>query len=543
MNGFSRIKLRRVPALLLFFLLGPALLLAVLGLVIYRHGGGSRADEEAKLSSLFRVRVEMRGAEFVRPEIQTYFGLTLFSGRAETPFLFCPEILARPLGADRPGPERIAPLLDELDAGESPLARPLDRAGGREWLIPDLYLKLSRWHDAEPFLYGRAGDFPKGGILFRIGRVHLIPTDDSFDRIVKDYRRPRRRFGADIIDELAAIGDGRTRGGADGTSADDEVVRYTQNRTESLVDEVLGIWLRADDDSFVLARFRLSGVTAPEPISLALFGRSGADSSSDPPKVVAVPEAVIPDEASEAGAEAVAAAPKAAAAGGFPLAWILDSRRSPFPAPLLAWFARKPADWGEESWLAGRLVSTVRADGAAPCRHTSLAGVEIHNADLSRLLKGIAPTRIEGRLERLTVKEGELSDDVFLGSGRIRLLDARFKKDFLIRFGKEFGLEFQPGNLLANRFDDDMVPLDRVAFDFTLGREGAAIKAAESSRPIVAVGESTVPPCRILLPPAEEKMIPYPVLLETLSDGSENSLWSSFYRDALNHLPVPEEKR
>ena len=88
-----------------------------------------------------------------------------------------------------------------------------------------------------------------------------------------------------------------------------------------------------------------------------------------------------------------------------------------------------------------------------------------------------------------------------------------------------------------------MVPLDRVAFDFTLGREGAAIKAAESSRPIVAVGESTVPPCRILLPPAEEKMIPYPVLLETLSDGSENSLWSSFYRDALNHLPVPEEKR
>ena len=104
MNGFSQIKLRRVPALLLFFLLGPALLLAVLGLVIYRHGGGSRADEEAKLSSLFRVRVEMRGAEFVRPEIQTYFGLTLFSGRVETPFLFCPEILARPLALTGPGP-------------------------------------------------------------------------------------------------------------------------------------------------------------------------------------------------------------------------------------------------------------------------------------------------------------------------------------------------------------------------------------------------------------------------------------------------------
>ena len=546
MNGFSQIKLRRVPALLLFFLLGPALLLAVLGLVLYRHSGGSRADEEAKLSRLFRVRAEMRDAEFVRPGMQAYFGLTLFDGRAETPFLFCPEILARPLNADRPDREQISTFLDELGAGDCPLADAPDGAPGREWLIPDLYLKLSRWRDAEPFLHGRAGDFPKGGILFRIGRIHLIPTDELFDQIAKRYERPRRRFGSDIIAELAAIGGGKTHGEHSGISAAEEVRIYTQNRTESLVDEVLGIWLRAEDDSLVLARFRLANIRASEPITLALFGRSGADPSTAPPQVVSVPESVIPDETAGIDSEkedaepvAVPNIPPPPTDQEFPLAWLLDTRYSPFPTPLLAWFARNPADWGENSWLTGRIVST--AETAPPRRRTNLDGVEIHDADLSRLLKGITSTRMEGSLGRLTIKEGDLFDDVFLGSGRIHLVDARFKKDFLTRFGKQFGLVFQPGNILINRFPDDMVPLDRVMFDFTLGRGGVSIRAAAASEGIVAVNESTTPSYRILLPPAGEKTVPYPALLETLSDGSGNSFWSRFTRDALNHLPVPEE--
>ncbi len=546
MNGFTHLKLRRVPALLLFFLFGPALLLTVLGLVLYRHGGGSRADEEAKLTCLFRLRAEMRDVEFVRPEIQTYFGLTLFAGRAETPFLFCPEILARPLETDRPGRAQLAPILEDLGVDETPLISVPDGAPGREWLIPDLYLKLSQWRDAEPLFHGRAGDFPEGGILFRIGRVHLIPSDELFDQIAKGYRRPRRRFGTDIIGELAAIGEGKTRGEQSGISAAEEVKLYAQNRTESLVDEVLGIWLRAEDDSLALARFRLTNIRAAEPIALALFGRSGADLSL--PRVAAAPEAVIPDEpsASDAGGgrgEPVAAAPNiesSAASRDFPLAWLLDTRYSPFPAPLLAWFARKHADWGNDAWLTGRIVSA--PGGAAPRRRTVLDGVEIHDADLSRLLKGVTSTRIEGRLGRLTIKEGELFDGVFLGNGRVHLLDAAFKKDFLARFGKEFGLEFQPGNLLINRFDDDMVPLDRVMFDFTLGRDGVSLRAVKPGGGVVAVSESTTPSYQILLPSADEKTVPYPALLGTLSDGNKNSFWSRFTRDALNHLPVPEEE-
>ena len=549
MNGFSRTKLRRVPALLLFFLLGPALLLAVLGLVLYRHSGASRADLEDDLSRLFRVRAEMRDAEFVRPEIQTYFGLTLFAGRAETPFLFCPEILARPLGTDRPDRARILSLLEEVHAADSPLARTRENAPGREWLIPDLYLKLSQWHDAEPFFHGRADGFPEGGILFRIGRVHLIPSDELFDQIAGEYERPRRRFGADIIDELAAIGSGKTRGERAVLPAADEVKRYTENGTESLLDEVLGIWLRAEDDSLVLTRFRLPEITAPEPITLTLFGRSGAESSSSPRRVVPVPEAVIPEataKADTAGEEApeaaaVSNAPSAMPSQPFPLAWILDSRRSPFPTSVLAWFAPKLAGWGGNSWLTGRIVSFAET-GAAPRRHTNLGGVEIHDADLACLLKQVVSTRIEGTLGRLAVKEGELSDSVFLGSGRIHLLGPRFKKEFLTRFQKEFGLEFQPGDILINRFPEDMVPLDRVMFDFELGYDGVSIRAAETSRGVIAVSESTSPPYRILLAPAEEKTVPYPTLLETLSGGSENSFWSRFYRDALSHLPVPEEE-
>ena len=87
------------------------------------------------------------------------------------------------------------------------------------------------------------------------------------------------------------------------------------------------------------------------------------------------------------------------------------------------------------------------------------------------------------------------------------------KKDFLARFGKEFGLEFQPGNLLINRFDDDMVPLDRVMFDFTLGRDGVSLRAAKPGGGVVAVSESTTPSYQILLPSADEKTVPYPALL------------------------------
>ena len=262
-----------------------------------------------------------------------------------------------------------------------------------------------------------------------------------------------------------------------------------------------------------------------------------------------MPEAVIPGETAKADTEEGEASEAAAAANAppalpgqpFPFAWILDTRHSPFPTSVLARFAPKLAGWGGNSWLTGRIVSFTET-GAAPRRHTSLGGVEIHDADLARLLNQVVSTRIEGNLGRLAIREGELSDNVFLGSGRIHLLGSRFKKEFLTRFQKEFGLEFQPGDILINRFPEDMVPLDRVMFDFELGYDGVSIKAAETSRGVIAVSESTSPPYRILLTPAEKKTVPYPTLLETLSGGSENSFWSRFYRDALSHLPVPEEE-
>ena len=508
-------KLRKTSALLLFLLLGPILLLTVLGVVAYRRSGAGRAAEEARLTQLFRLRASLCDTEFVRPGIQTYFGLTLCDIRTDTPFLFAPEILARPAAGGRPKGAQLSPVLDELRVGESPLRARLESGpespDGREWLIPDLYVKASQWRDAAPFFHGRAGEFPAGGILLRIGRVHFIPDDGLFGEIAAEYRRPRRRFGTDIIDELAAIGSGKTGTARSGVSLSDEVVRYTQNETESIIDDVLGFWSRAESDSFLLAQFRLTGITAAEPVRLALFQEG---------------------------------APAGGARMTPPLRWMLDSAGSPFPTRLLALFSPVMAGWGEACWITGRLSSFPEPDGAfGPRRHTAVRNLLFHDARLETLLKKVTSTRIEGSLARLSVTEGEISDGVFFGEGRILLTDSRLKKDFLIRFQKEFGLEFQPANTLVNRFPDDMVPFDRVIFDYTLRKEGAAIRAAgPDSGGVAGVSQSSSPQYRFLLPASGEKTVPYPVLLGTLAEGDENGFWTSFYRDALNHLPVPEEE-
>ena len=515
MNGFSQLKLRKTTALLLFFLFGPILFLAVLGLVIYRNSGAGRADEEARLTQMFRVRATLRGTEFVRPGIQTYFGLTLCDIRTETPLLFCPEILARPLGSDRPLGTQVTRIFDELNVGQTELRSLADRGEtdlpGREWLIPDLYLKVSQWRDTAPFFHGLARDFPAGGVLFRIGRVHLIPDDRLFEQIVSEYRRPRRRFGTDIIDELAAIGSGRMNTQRGEASSSDEVARYVENETESIVDDVLGIWFRAERDSFLLARLRFPGISATEPILLSLYQEGApADAARQTPL----------------------------------LRWMLDTSSSPFPTRILGWFSPAMSGWGETGWMTGTICSfPVPGEFGSQRRQTLMKNVHFYQARLETLLKKLTSTRIEGNLVRLSVTDGNIIDGVFLGKGRILLSNAQFKKDFLVRFQKEFGLEFQPANTLVNRFPDDMVPFDRVIFDYTLSKEGIAVKAADSSSDGTAgVSRSTNPQYQFSLPVSEEKTVPYPLLLGTLAERGENRFWTSFYRDALNHLPVPEEE-
>lgn len=523
MNGFPHTKLRRVPALILFFILGPAVLFTVLGMVIYRHCGGSRIGEEVKLTQLFRVRAALHDAEFVRPGIQTYFGLTLYAGRTDTPFLFCPEILTRPLDSDRLKPMQITQLFDESEIGESPLRAQIEStaagSSGREWLIPDLYLKLSQWHAAEPFFYGQAGDFPQGGILYRIGRVHLIPSDTLFDQIVGEYIRPRRRFGTDILNELATIGVEKVENLHRETSSSAEVARYVENKTEMLLDEVLGLWLRAEFDSFTLVQFRLQGITATEPISLTLFQQRGTED----PAIQGSP--VPPSEINRKS----------------PLRWRLDCGASPFPTRVLSWFSPAMNDWGEECWVTGLFRSfPAPAESGGTHRRAILHNVIFRNARLDSLLKQVTSTPIEGNLSRLVVRDGEFSDGVFLGEGRIHLLNVQFKKDFLVRFQKEFGLEFQPTNTLVNRFPNDMIPLDKVMFDYAFRPDGVSIKASDpNGSGIAGVSESTKPSYRFHLPTSQEKTVPYPNLLGTLVDGNENGFWSPFYRDALNHLSVP----
>ena len=56
-------KLRKTSALLLFLLLGPILLLTVLGVVAYRRSGAGRAAEEARLTQLFRLRASLCDTE------------------------------------------------------------------------------------------------------------------------------------------------------------------------------------------------------------------------------------------------------------------------------------------------------------------------------------------------------------------------------------------------------------------------------------------------------------------------------------------------
>lgn len=510
MDRLADLKLRRLPALLLFFILGPAVLLTVFGLVVYRRSGGSRTDEAAALSQVFRLRTELTDAEFVRPGTKTYFGLRLCASRTDAPFLFCPEILVRSVNeqqADRDVPK----YLEELGVTESEfLQRSFsDSKNGerKEWLIPDLYLKVSEWKNAEAFFNGTAGDFPNGGITFRVGRVHLIPSDKLFDQISSSYERPRHRFGSDIIEDLAEIGNGSAGASRVTVSVLDEVQHYTSNQDEAILGEVRMTWHRAGTENLARIEFKFEGITAASPALLTLFQRN-------------VPAEATSDDLKK----------KCSLYRQF------NCMGTPAPTQTLASFVPALAAWGESCWLTGEINAGPDKDGTD---RVDIQNMTLHDASLASLLKNVTTTRIEGDLSKLVIGNGKISGGVFLGEGKVQLVNARFLKDFLVRFQKEFDLNFRPSNTLINKFPNDMVPFDRIMFDYTFQKDGVCIKASDSNQSgLAGTSNSTALRYQFYLPTQYEKTVPYSQLLATLADADENRFWSPFYRDAMNHLPV-----
>lgn len=543
-------KARRVRAIILFFIFGPVVLLTVAGLIWHRRSGGGTKEEEAALTEWLCVPTTLTDVEFIRPGTKSYFGLRAASLQTGETFLFCPEILSRPLppSADSDSPFSSVRGLSSFDpefADSFANSFPEGGKAGRrlEWLIPDLYLKPGESESLDRIVRGGTTlgfrSRLAADIRFRIGRIHLIREKDFFDRTVSDYRRPAKRFGAEIIAELSGTDHGFDHERSSEAAPFRQVAEFASNPNEFILEGGKGSFVHSERDSLLSLEFRPEGIAATEPARLAIFYAGTDDSKTDPKSVSnradreggAVGEGVNAED----GTRSVKDSPP------FRLFWGFDCRYCPIPSRLAAPFVPLFQDCGDSSWLTGTMTSIPVSDFAAgtQSRRILLKDVALQNGALASLLKRVTTTRIEGNLARLVIQNGEILDGVFIGNGRIHLTKGGFHKDFLVRFQKEFGLNFEPRHTLANHFPDDMIPFDQVIFDFDFLTDGVKIHASDASPTGTAgVYESSGFRFKFFLPTDGEKTVSYQRLLSTLSDGSDHSFWTPFYRDALNHLPT-----
>ena len=541
-------KTRRVWAILLFVILGPAVLLTVTGIVCHRRGGGSVREEEKAIFDLFHMPAALADVEFVRPGTNSYFGLSLTSFRTGAPFLFCPEILARPAEETDSLPAAVGnlsafgPKISECalslttESEPNPKSKKIDTLPRRtEWLIPNLYLRQSDTESLRQWLGAENGNSPsKGGVnlVFRVGRIHLMKGDADFDRVLADYRRPKRRFGTKTI---AALTEKDRR--IDHELGSEETLRrqiteFISHPTEFVLEEGEGIFLQSERGSLFAFAFRPEGMTAMEPARFVTVRSWDRGAASLP----------IPADGrspAETSTSSSLAGPDSTVSSIHSLYWGFDCSESPIPTPLAAVTAPVFSDCGDASWLTGIATATDTPTPEGRSRRIQLQDFTIRNVATASFLKRLTATRLEGTLHRLTIQNGEIQDGVFIGQGRFHLVHGRLSKDFLVRFQKEFALDFLPKNTLTNHFPDDMIPFTQIAFGFDLGRDGVRLHAPVANRSGMA-GEfkSDAFGYQFFLPPENEKTVPYPRLLSTLSDGGENPFWTPFYRDALNHLPT-----
>lgn len=484
---------RRKISLAVFFLFGPVLFAALIGLLWYRRGG-SLEDERTALAACFSAEVRLAQTEYRRPGVKIYSDFALVDSESGEPFLFAPEIVSTCASKKRGRFDIGSSLLDGDLFGEdsrrgAAFRTMLDAPPDTLWDIPILYLKKSEADSIKNLFFRSGAKWADIAVDFHIGAIK-IADDEPFDQVVSHIASPSENALGPAENSVSEFGivDGSTE------AIRGRVERFLADGLS--IENVRGVWRKeARESIFAMC---VNPLRLPETASETQWLLCRNE-----------PEANAPSRTLS----------------------VFDTFSAPFPTALASVFVPIFRSSDESSWFSGRLI----AETSGAKTEWRVSHFALFETELATWLGPENRRRLIGRIERLAVDEATVKEGVFLGRGALTIRDGAFDKPLIVRLQKELGLLFNPSHTLTNRFADDRVGLDRLQARFEFLPNELTVGSDYPSG-VIGMFKSKDFSCAVFLP-TQNVTVPYQNILSAFSD-STLPFWTPFYRDAIQRLPV-----
>ncbi|MDO5554791.1 MAG: hypothetical protein Q4G68_13615 [Planctomycetia bacterium] len=503
-------RTRRFWTVLLFIIGGPLMTACLALWLVARYSSPAVEGEQARLTAALGRPVTLAGVRFVKPSETLYFGLRILNEQTGETELFCPEVLVTRLSAitltEGPHAIKAAPGVSVgTDLTSSPFS-----PGDFIWIIPRAALRFSAIGTLQSDLtqaMTHPVDKANGAVLFHIRETVLYYSDAEFQQAMDAWRMPGDRRGvwrkvrASLDDCL------RNRFNSQDTSVEAVqrwVTAYNENARTTTLEEVAGSWEEGDQSRELQVAFHLAAIPISEPVELTVRH----EKSGEP---------------------------------GQPYLTVnLNAASCPLPSSFAAMFSPIFSLAGRESWFTGNVSATWTAiDGEQePQSVYNLSEFHLKRASLSAPSKRVMAAPVRGTVADLHLTTATIDRGIFTGAGSLYTVHGQLDRRFLIKLQELLKLTFDPPESLAQRFPDDMVPFDDLAFQFKLDASGLTI---DSPYPGRIIGMSRQAPGYKMYLKSEPGpcQIGFPELLPLLApEGQDHPFWSRYGRQAITHLPT-----
>ncbi|MDO4587123.1 MAG: hypothetical protein Q4C95_07485 [Planctomycetia bacterium] len=508
-------RTRRFWTLFLFVLFGPGILFAVLGIIYARNGNQPIQKKESQLSQFFQLSFQIQKIDFIRPYEQRFQGLSLFNQDNAKPILFCPEVYVIHKN-DSVTDSQIESYFEPETFSSIPHDFSTDNLKSvpsyEYWTIPKLYIQVSNLAVLQSNIFDqltRISEKNNKIIFFNIEQIAFLFKEKEINALISNFE-PLKINSAKIRKKNDDFFSKDQNYYSNIDISTETIQRWISDFDSSLqtfqLNQFRGLFIDLSTIRQLSASFHFDKIPMNEPIQFALLHQKAGQNSKN------VDSQTF---------------------------FMLNSQNVPFPCSFASLFSPIFQLTTRESWFSGLINATFESRTFLNNRinySCELSNFHLFRCDVVPIAKRTTSIQINGTIADLYLKKALIKNGVFIGQGSLFLKNGSFERDLLLKLQNEFQLVFSPPNALSQSFLDNLVPFDEFAIEFEMLPNGVIFHSRyPDNNNIISIFKQKDFQYRLYLSNnLTPQPIPYQHLLTIL--GSAN--WSSFCRDAMNHLPT-----